>query len=144
MKRIIKIAFCLIIVALALFLTESVVFAEGADAPVYTVSGSDGSYSLISGGASIAEGDSLSQLLDSIPGGGEYELYFDKVSTSLGITLYGGNITLTGVLTFLGDASLTVDGGNVKISGAGHGLAFPVGKEIYIGALRDFEKEWNA
>lgn len=32
---------------------------------------------------------------------------------------------------------------NVKISGAGHGLAFPVGRDIYVNALADFEKEWN-
>ena len=32
---------------------------------------------------------------------------------------------------------------NVKIPGAGHGLAFPVGKEAYINALADFENEWN-
>lgn len=31
---------------------------------------------------------------------------------------------------------------NVKISGAGHGLAFPVGRDIYVNALRDFENEW--
>lgn len=33
---------------------------------------------------------------------------------------------------------------NVKISGAGHGLAFPKDKEKYVKALSDFEKEWNA
>ena len=32
---------------------------------------------------------------------------------------------------------------SVKIHGAGHGLAFPVGRNIYIDALSDFEKEWN-
>ena len=32
---------------------------------------------------------------------------------------------------------------NVKISGAGHGLAFPVGRDLYVRALADFEKEWN-
>lgn len=32
---------------------------------------------------------------------------------------------------------------NVKISGAGHGLAFPVGRDLYVNALADFEKEWN-
>ncbi len=32
---------------------------------------------------------------------------------------------------------------NVKISGAGHGLAFPVGRDLYVNALRDFENEWN-
>lgn len=32
----------------------------------------------------------------------------------------------------------------VKIHGAGHGLAFPVGRELYVNALADFEKEWNA
>ena len=31
----------------------------------------------------------------------------------------------------------------VKISGAGHGLAFPVGRDLYVRALADFEKEWN-
>ena len=32
---------------------------------------------------------------------------------------------------------------NVKIAGAGHGLAFPVGRNLYVNALADFEKEWN-
>ena len=32
---------------------------------------------------------------------------------------------------------------NVKIPGAGHGLAFPVGRDSYVQALSDFEKEWN-
>ena len=31
----------------------------------------------------------------------------------------------------------------VKIEGAGHGLAFPVNKEKYYGALLEFEKEWQ-
>lgn len=29
------------------------------------------------------------------------------------------------------------------IEGAGHGLAYPVNKEAYLQALKDFEKEWN-
>lgn len=32
----------------------------------------------------------------------------------------------------------------VKISGAGHGLSFPVDKTAYTDALREFEAEWNA
>ena len=31
----------------------------------------------------------------------------------------------------------------VKISGAGHGLAFPVGRDLYVNALAEFEKEWS-
>ena len=32
---------------------------------------------------------------------------------------------------------------NVKIEGAGHGLAFPKNRALYIKSLSDFEKEWN-
>ena len=32
----------------------------------------------------------------------------------------------------------------VAVKGAGHGLAFPVDKEFYVGALRDFEKVWKS
>lgn len=31
----------------------------------------------------------------------------------------------------------------VTIPGAGHGLAFPANKEMYLNALTEFEKEWN-
>ena len=118
MKRIIKITLCTILAVLAIFLTESVVLADGSETPVYTVSRCEEGYALVSGGVSIAEGDRLATLLDLIPDGGTCEIYFDKVSTDEDITLYGGTLALTGVLTFRGNASLTVDGGEVKISGA--------------------------
>ena len=56
MIRIIKITLCTILAVLAIFLTESVVLADGSKTPVYTVSRCEEGYALVSGGVSIAEG----------------------------------------------------------------------------------------
>ena len=125
MKRIIRISLCLILLWVALAFTKTVAHAEGNNSPIYTVSKADGGYALISDGVSISEADELSRLLEKIPTTGAYGLYFDTVSTDGDVTLYGGSVSVTGVLTFLGDASFTLDGGEAQISGAA--LAFESG-----------------
>lgn len=117
MKRIIKTVLCFIVAALVFFLTEAVVLADGATTTVYTVTEKDGGYAIVSGGVSIAEADELSELIDAAVGAGEYELYFDTVSTKSDLTLYRGNVTFSGVITFLNEAALTVDGAHLRIGG---------------------------
>ena len=118
MKRIFRISLCLFLAVIALLIFETVAFADTAESAVYTVCATEEGYALVSGGVSIYEADELSRLLEYIPTSGEYELYFDTVSTDGDLAIYGGNVRLTGVLTFLGDASLTLDGARLEISGA--------------------------